>query len=840
MDANALSAAYTPATEAFDEMAAADGSLRPHWSYVAQALDGLGPVELRHRANQLGERLREDGVRYVVYDGAERGERAWRLDPVPLLVTSAEWRELELGLQQRAELLELILRDLYGPRDLLRKGLIPDALIYTHPGFLRPCADLLPATGQALLLYAADLVRGPDGVFRVLSDRTQAPSGAGYALANRLAVSRTLPSLFREAQVHRLASFFQALRSVLTEGAAALDEPAHTVLLTPGPLNETYFEHRYLADYLGLTLATGPELSVRGGRVWLRSLGRQLPVGAILRRVDDDYCDPLALRPESLLGVAGLTEAIRRGQVGVVNPLGSGVLENAGLMAYLPRLARELLGQDLRLESPPTWWCGDPQQRDHVLTHLPGLVIKPIARRAGDPTSIHMGRLSETDRAAWGERLRAEPMRWAAQEVLETGHAPALGASGLEPRRSVLRTYLIARDAGYVLMPGGLTRSAPDPETTIISNQAGAIAKDTWVLASEPTPEPRAMEALSPVPMPGDVEEIPSATADGLFWLGRYGERALHGGRLLREGLRRLNDDLGEGLDVVSAHRARVLRVLHTHCLGTGAVPTGPDGPATESALAALLGGGSGRRGLVWDLQAVRRNAQAQRHYLPPDVQESVAALQTVATALETPSQADTLNHSALSETLTSLATHLVGLLARGDDGMRHGSAWTFLRLGRDLERALLTAGLVRGVLGEVDEPVVEIPLLRFALAASQADPAHDRRHGPVPRPASVLDVLLQDVRQPMALAHRLRRLQDRLQDLPAVADEAAPRLGAKVADAAAGLDTAVARGLAEADATGQRGPLIAYLESVCHGLRDTSEQLTTLYFTETGLPRPL
>ena len=484
--------------------------------------------------------MREHGVSYHVYGEPEGSIRPWELDPIPFVMSSQEWAGIESGLVQRAEVLNLVLKDLYGPRDLIRKGLLPLELIYGHGGFLRPCAGAGFHSAHPLVLYAADLGRAPDGRFQVMSDRTQSPSGVGYALANRMIVSRCLPSLFRDAQVHRLSLFFQGLRMALAglcpdRGGAPNDEP-RIVLLTPGPLNETYFEQAYLAGYLGFTLAQGEDLTVHSGRVWLRALQGLEPVDVILRRVDDHYCDPVELWPESRLGVPGLFEAVRRGNVAVANPLGSSVLENPGLNCFLPRIARHFLGQDLDLPSVMTWWCGEPGGRSHVLARLCDLVIKPIYREFGS-RPVFGPLLSARERDAWADRIRARPFAYVGQEVLHPSASPTWVDARILACQTVLRSFLVARPDGYVAMPGGLARAAPDRGPCLISNQAGAIGKDTWVLASEPgqqvslwTPETRA--AVAPA-----LRVLPSNAANNLFWLGRYTERAEGTLRLLRTAL---------------------------------------------------------------------------------------------------------------------------------------------------------------------------------------------------------------------------------------------------------------------------------------------------------------
>ncbi|HQR50790.1 MAG TPA: circularly permuted type 2 ATP-grasp protein, partial [Methylophilaceae bacterium] len=489
MQSQSAQAAFPPSYRlgigAYDEMLDGAGNVRPHWGQLMHALHALGPQEVEQRHKEALKLLRENGVTYNVYGDPDGANHPWQLDPVPLLISGKEWYDIEAGLLQRAELLNLLLADLYGPRELIRKGLLPLELVYNHGGFLRACDQVrLPGRHQ-LILYAADLARGPDQNMWVLGDRTQAPSGTGYALENRLAMSRVLPSLFRSAQVHRLEPFFQSLRAGLNSLSPQQSDIPRVVVLTPGPFNETFFEHAYLASHLGYPLVQGDDLTVRDGHVWLKSLTGLQRVDIILRRVDDNYCDPLELRGDSRLGVPGLLEAARRGNVAIANPLGSSILENPGLQPFLPGIARHFLGQPLQLPSIATWWCGQPQEMDYVLANLDQLVIKPIYRNPG-VRSVFGHLLSQQQLAEWRDRIRANPAFYVGQEHESFSTVPSVVAGGYEPRQALLRCFLVARADGYTVMPGGLTRSAPEKGDMPISNQMGGISKDTWIIASEP------------------------------------------------------------------------------------------------------------------------------------------------------------------------------------------------------------------------------------------------------------------------------------------------------------------------------------------------------------------
>src|SRR3569832_2261793 len=525
---------YRPYTAGYDEMCTPDGEVRPHWAYLARVLAGLNQGELDQRRAEANRLLRENGVTYNVYGDPAGRQRPWPLDLIPFLIPSEEWRRIESGLAQRAEVLNLLLRDIYGPRDLIRRGLLPFELVYGHPGFLRPCAPLAGRKPHELILYAADLARGPDGRMWVLSDRTQAPSGTGYAQENRAVMSQVFPSLYRDSHVHRLAVFFRELRASLAGYEPPGSDEPRVDILTPGPMNETYFEHAYLANFLGYNLVRGDDLMVRDGRVWLRSLKRLEQVDVIWCCVVVTYCDPLELLPDSDLGIPGLVESVRQGHVTVVNPLGASVLENPALNAFLPGIAQYFLGQPLELPTVATWLCGRARERRHVIAHLDRMVVRTIHRRVGS-RPIYGALLSREEQREVLHRIQAQPHLYVGQEQIALSCAPTLVEGKLAAHHAVLRAFLIARDDGYVAMPGGLTRVASSGDNLIASNQAGGIAKDTWIIASEPEKQ---TSLLPPAPAAATVStqppSLPPRAADNLFWFARYAERAEQSMRLMR------------------------------------------------------------------------------------------------------------------------------------------------------------------------------------------------------------------------------------------------------------------------------------------------------------------
>src|ERR1041384_6725827 len=490
-------ATYVADARRYDELLDEKGTVRQHWKPLIERVAASEGTGAGRRGLELTRQLIiENGITYNVYADPQGADRPWRLDPLPLVLTAAEWREIESGVAQRAQVLDALMADLYGPQKLLAEGIVPTELPFGHPNFLWPCHGVTPKGGDWLHIYAADLARAPDGQWWVLSDRTQAPSGAGYALENREIVEQVLPDSIRDLGVRRVRGFFSGLRQRLLAGVPAeAHEKPLAVLLTPGPFNETYFEHAYLAGQLGLPLAEGSDLTVRGETVYLKTLGGLRRVHAILRRLDDDFCDPVELRSDSALGVPGLLGAVRAGRVVVANALGTGVLESAAWLGFLPGISQRLLGEKLKLPAVATWWCGEPPALDYVLSHLDELVIKPAyPNQHFEPV---FGRhLAAETRPALIARLRARPYAYVAQEHLALSQAPVWrqnGSLGLSAKALSIRVYAVATEQGFRVMPGGLARVATDAAVDVVSTQRGGGSKDIWVLAGE-NPEESASE----------------------------------------------------------------------------------------------------------------------------------------------------------------------------------------------------------------------------------------------------------------------------------------------------------------------------------------------------------
>ena len=835
-----LTRSYPLGGDEYDEMLDSQGQVRPHWAYLMQAVGQLGSAEMESRRGEVLKLLRENGVTYNVY-GDHEGAHPWQLDPVPLLISGEEWAETEAGLLQRAELLNMILADLYGSRELTKKNLLPLELIYNHRGFLRSCDQIKLPGNHQLVFYAADLARGPDRKMWVISNRTQAPSGAGYALENRIAVSRVLPNIFRHSQVDRLARFFQSMQDGLNAIAPPHAESPRIVVLTPGPFNETYFEHAYLASYLGYQLVQGEDLTVRDGYVWLKSLTGLQRVDVIIRRVDDDYCDPLELREDSRLGVAGLLEVARRGNVAIANPLGSGILESPGIQPFLPAIAEHFLGEPLKLQSAATWWCGQQRELDYVLGHLDQLVIKPIYREPGEsPVLGHM--LSQAQLAEWRDRIRAKPALYVGQEHVSFSTAPCVTPQGFEPRKVLLRSFAVACRNGYEAMPGGLSRSAPEKGDIPISGQLGSISKDIWVLSSEPQSESgRVSKTGALLPLEDHNAVLPSRAADNIFWVGRYAERAEGCIRLLRATVRKLyiNPDRSNPDFAASLHC--MLRAV-TSLTGTwpgffaeehASLLQDPENELLSVALDEQRAGSiaSSLRSLVRAGYSVRDLWSSDIWHLMDELEEN----------LTRPKQIADSTLWQLQEQLDRMVTTLCAFSGLVMENMTRGNGWLFLDIGRRLERSLLLIQTLRTVFSEQRSDAVEMQLIESLLDTSDNTICYRQHYRSYFELPSFLELLLLDPDNPRSLAFQVSCLNEHVAKLPVKRQD--QRLSPEerlMLEASSMLKLVKLSDLLAVSKEGIRDNLDQQLSRVYYLLSSLSETITANHFRHGGSPQPL
>lgn len=734
----------------YDEWSADGVTPRPHWTAFTDEFQKIGTDELARRWERSERRIRENGVTYNIYGDPLGTNRPWKLDLIPLLIPAEEWRYIEAGIVQRARLLDLILEDVYGPQRLIGEGRMPAALLFANPAFLRPLAGVHVPKHSYLHLLAVDLARSPDGQWWVLADRTQAPSGAGYALENRTIVSDTLPELFRSSNVQRLAPFFRAQRDALTK-LAGCDNP-RIVLLTPGSLNETYFEHSYLARYLGFTLVEGADLTVRDRRVFMKTVEGLQQVHVILRRADDSFCDPLELRAESFLGVPGLVDSIAAGNVKVANALGSGVIETAAIMPFLPGLSSHLLGERIKLPSVATWWCGQGSALNWVLEHLDRVVVKPAFPSLGiEP--VFGAELANSEKRNLADRLRAKPWEYVAQEHVALSTAPVWDNRHLYSRSVVLRTYVLNTGDGWMAMSGGLVRVS-ESAGPVVSMQRGGHSKDAWVLWDRPVDT---FSMLRPRNQPVDLRrgtaDIPSRVADNLFWLGRYVERSENIARLLRALISRVRQ----------AGEAELLCLIRLHgCLNsryTKLPKKNPGAPELEQELISVMSDAKRPDSLVSNLADVYQVGGAVRERLSSDMTRLINQLRDSAQVYDYMLFVD---YSAVLNGCLELLSAFSGMER---ENITRGAGWLFLSLGRRLERAMYSARQLR----EITRPLFEAdwPLLECLLEVADSSMTYRSRYYTTLQQVAVLDVLMKDETNPRSLEFQVSHLADLYEKLP-------------------------------------------------------------------------
>jgi uncharacterized circularly permuted ATP-grasp superfamily protein/uncharacterized alpha-E superfamily protein len=729
----------------YDELTDGQGEMRAHWRPLIDRLRADGSPDAVRRSLELTRRLIvENGVTYNVYADPQGADRPWGLDPLPFVLPASEWQAIEAGVAQRARLLNALLADIYGPQRLLAEGHIPAELPFGHPNYLWPCQGLKPVGGAWLHTYAADLARGPDGRWWLLADRTQAPSGAGYALENREILEQVHPEALGDMGVRRVRGFFGHLRELLL-GATQLSggEAPLAVLLTPGPYNETYFEHAFLARQLGMPLVEGHDLTVRADTVYLKTLGGLRRVFSILRRLDDDYCDPLELRGDSALGVPGLLGALRAGRVMVSNALGTGVIESAAWLGFLPPIAERLIGERLTLPEVATWWLGEKPALEFVLANLDRLVIKPTyPNQRFEP--MFGSEFSGRAREILVERLRNRPYAYVAQEHVRLSQAPVWKTTAPGPqatraeltsRALTIRVYAVNTPGGFRVLPGGLARVANEAAADVVSTQRGGGAKDIWVLAPEPgtgaQEEPGAPEQSGPPANYQRQDHIPSRLVENLYWLGRYTVRAENNSRLLLRTLSSRSD-------------ARVWHHAVEICRDLGAV-------SPEQQIFDALRSRDAQ-GLQADVRHLAWCASQARNRLSARYWRGVVGLQRQM-------QEAVATRGSSRETYERVLLSLAALTGFSEEDMMHDEGWRLMRLGRRLERMQFVASILQRQLAGSHATHAET--VEWLLDVCDSMPIYRARFLGVPRLSQMLNLLLYDDGHPMALVF-LRRSIDR------------------------------------------------------------------------------
>ncbi len=751
---------YAPSEAGFDEFL--DGAQQPRAAcrQFVDLLNQMGVAELNRRWDQVQRLVHENGIAYGGYSTPKDKPRPWELDAIPLIISASEWQAVAEGLQQRAQVLELTLRDLFGEQKLLARGILPPELVFAHPAFRRPYHGLIPPDHCYLHFYAADLVRSPEGCWHVTGDRTEAPSGLGYALENRIVISRMLPDVFHNCQVQRLAPFFIAAREMFRSLAPQHRENPRVVLLSHGPNSPNYFEDAYLARYLGYTLVEGGDLAVRNEQVMLKTLGGLLPVDVIWRRQNSHACDPLELDANSRIGVAGLMQVARSGRVAIVNSLGSGLVESAAFSAFLPQLCRELTGEDLLLPTVQSWWCGDPQSCQHVLANLDNMILQPAFRRRGQDGRL-AAELNEMPRDQRAAILKANPSRYSARQRVARSTAP-VWETNLQPAHVALRAYAVSSGRSYMVMHGALARTSKALAPLELSIQRGEGSKDAWVLADGP------VEPVSLLTEPGAAvelrrigTELPSRTADNFFWLGRQLERAEAAARMLRSTAGRMT---GETPSIDLTEVPVLLRCLADQGqIEPGYVVAEMRGqlPAIENELARAVFDTSHSGCMRSLIDELLRLASLVRDRVSEDTWR-------VFHRIDEAFQPTRYGTTSLSEVLAMTDELMVELAAISGivrESMTRTLAYRFLELGRRLERSQQIINLTGSCFIPLTTPLS--PVIEAALEVSDSLMTYRSRYMANLQLAAVLDLLLTDETNPRSLAYQFVQLADLVEQLP-------------------------------------------------------------------------
>ncbi len=544
----------------FDELFDDNKNIRECWREILNEIENSGLDKLQEKQEEIDWHLEDNGVTYNTYDTIDgQNTRSWSLDPIPFVIAQEEWSEIKKGLQQRAKLFNLILKDLYSNQNLIKDNIIPAEVVFGHKGFSTEVFDFGNKDNFNLYFYATDIARGPNGKMWIINDKTQAPSGLGYAIENRLTMNVISKDLYPNIAINKLSSFIKEFKSLLNELTDG--DISSAAFLTPGPHNETYFEHAYLSSYLGINMVQGNDLLSKNASLWLKSLSGLKKINTLIRRVDDRYCDPLELRDDSQLGVAGLVESMRQNNLNVMNPIGSAILENTGLNPFMEKISQYFLKEKLILPQIATWWCGQKKELDFVLENLDTLIIKKIDK--SEEIQVYFGKkMSLFERENLKALLIKHPNQYVAQEDVDFSTAPYYADSAIEPRNAVIRTFCLKKDDDYTVMNGGLVRVSNVKDTLLVSSRKGGTSKDLWILGEDQEP-PINFFNFTPY-HETSIDKIPTPKAENLFWLGRYLARSISTTRLILHVIKKITNFYRYEL-VTSKESQKILQNALTH-----------------------------------------------------------------------------------------------------------------------------------------------------------------------------------------------------------------------------------------------------------------------------------
>jgi len=831
------------AVSGYDEFVDPAGNIRPAWQELAECVGERGRIGLNQLRSTVRSLVDNDGITYVQVDrngdAVTNGNGAvdpgpWHLDALPLVISSADWDILESGLLQRSRLLDAILTDLYGARESVTSGILPAQLLFAHPGYIRAARGIEVPGRHQLFMHGCDISRAPDGSFLVNADWTQAPSGAGYALADRRVVAHAIPDLYERIGPRPASPWAQALRLALIDVAPESAEEPVVVVLSPGIHSETAFDQAYLASVLGFPLVESADLVVRDGKLWMRSMGTLKRVDVVLRRVDADYADPLDLRPDSRLGVVGLVEVLRRGAVSVVNSLGSGILESPGLLRFLPELAERLLGETPLLRTAEMYWGGINTERSHLLSNLSSLLIRPV----NGGRSFVGPALTSAQRRELGVRIEATPWQWVGQQLPQFSSAPTdYYAGGLSAANVGMRLFTVSQRSGYAPMIGGLGYLVAPGNAAYQLNTVAA--KDIWVrtptrVTAEKIPSAPAVELPAITPSPTRAVSSPRVLSD-LFWMGRYAERAENMARLLTVTRERYHE-FRYRRELTGSECVPVLLTALGSITGTSI----GDGDYAEmvatapSTLWSLTADRHRAGSLAQSVERLGLAARAVRDQMSNDTWMVLAAVErALLHASDTPPESKAEGEAFLSSTSNLTLAGMLALSGVAAESMVHDVGWTMMDIGKRIERGLGLTALLRATLTTVRSPGAEQTITESALVACESSVIYRRRNPGTVKVAAVADLVLFDAENPRSLAYQLERLRAGLKSLPGSSGSSRPeRL---VEEIIARLRRIEAADLEVVTPEGSRAELASLLNGMHSDLRDMSGVITKSHLSLPG-----
>ncbi|MFY7888923.1 MAG: circularly permuted type 2 ATP-grasp protein [Spirosomataceae bacterium] len=821
----------------YDEVVDDQGNVKPHWQQLFNALEKLGIDELTARSNDIIGKLRENGVTYNIYESTTDGHnRPWKLDPIPFLLHEKEWELISKGLIQRAKLMDAIYQDIYGSQLLIKDGILPSHVVYGNYGFSRACYDVkLPSKNQ-LIIYATDIARGPDQRMWVLDSRTQSPSGSGYALENRSVISKFLPELTEGMTLNRLAPFFNTLQESIFNLSKTSKGQPNIVYLTPGPDTETYFEHTYLASYLGYTLVQGDDLMVRDNKVWLKSITGLEQVDVIIRRVDDEYSDPLELREDSRLGVPGLLQAIRMGNVVVLNPPGSSVLENNALLPFMNRACEYFFGEKLLMPNIATWWCGQAKELAYVMDNLATLIIKK-ANRNERYRSIFARTLSPEKLEELRKEILAKPQDYVAQQESQLSTTPSFVDGKIEPRFAAIRAFLVSDGEEYHVLKGGLTRSSAASDRFVISNQLGGISKDTWIVGDKDT-QPKEKQIVVSTDSFKHQTSLPSRSAENLFWAGRYCERSMTTTKWIKIIINTLHDNVTLGGSPKSEHIPILLQAL-THLTLTypGFLEENVCKEPYQEILD-LTSKTSKSGSLVSALQSFLRGVISVNDKWNHDTRRNINLIEESFSELK---HLTMVNPNTIQRGLERLQTRLFAFYGVVAESLPRDNAFYLFESGKLIERILAKISVLRTGLSTkhdfpVEKEVMEAILINHHLLVyyRQLYKSHISLE-------TVLDMVIMDDKLPYSLCYLVSQLYDYVKQLPNSKDPDRLSIAAKsVLAASTKIKLAQLDELTIYDEDDYRLHLDKLLSELYDLISSVTTNLTNQYFTHTTMQHSL